>query len=112
MPPIAGGKPYRLSLMVKTKGVRGEGVRAGVSFGVPRWPGMHGELQPGETCWTRAVKGNSDWTRIEAVTPPAPRGAISAFLSVELHGMGEAWVDNLFFGWRQDQEVAVRESAF
>lgn len=97
MPPITGGKPYRLSVMVKTRAVRGEGVKAGVSYGVPRWPGMHGELLPCETCWTRAVKSDNDWTRIEVVTPPAPQGAISAFISMELHGSGEAWMDSLLF---------------
>ena len=97
MQTLEAGKRYRLSLYVKGDHVTGEGLRIGVAFGVPRWPGIHGKLLPLEFTWADEIKGTDDWRQIELRTPPVPKGTIRARIAMELHGSGEAWLDNLLF---------------
>jgi hypothetical protein len=59
--PYTGDRPYRVSAWVRGRGVRGEGI----AIGVKPW-----SLK--ETFWSRRVKTESGWERVEVVTPPIP----------------------------------------
>ena len=96
MAPLYGGKQYRLSFYVKTENLDGC-VKASVKFHDPVWPGIHSAPHPFVAYWTEEIKGAADWTKVELITPPAPKNVISSYIDIYLNGEGTAWVDNVLF---------------
>ena len=85
------GRRYRFSVWVRTKGVAGTDSGATVCM---EWSGAKGWMGG---AYPNGRKGDSDWFRVEAVTPPVPPEAKSLNVTLYIRkGMtGEAWFDDV-----------------
>ena len=89
--PCRPGRRYRFSAWVRAKGVAGADSGATICM---EWSGKDGWI--GGT-YPSGVKGTTEWTHIEGLTPPIPPEATRVTVTLYLRrGMtGEAWFDDV-----------------
>ena len=104
------GRQYRFSAWVRTKGVAGTDSGATVCM---EWRGAKGWLGG---AYPNGRKGDSDWFRVEAVTPPVPPEATSLNVTLYIRkGMtGEAWFDDVEVAeyWGRPLEAYLVQPAY
>jgi len=85
------GRVYHFSAWIRAKGVKGKDSGATLCM---EWSGKEGWI--GGT-YPSGLKGTTEWTRIEGITPPIPASAERVSLKLYLRrGMtGEAWFDDV-----------------
>ena len=88
--PCKPGRRYRFSVWVRANAVKGND--SGVTVCM-EWSGKDGYL--GGT-HPAGVKGTTEWTRIEGITPPVPPEATNVRITLYLrkHMTGEGWFDD------------------
>jgi len=89
--PCRPGRQYRISAWVRAKGVKGDESGATLCM---EWSGKAGWIGG---AYPSGMKGTTDWTRIETITPPIPDEAEHVSVKVYLRrGMtGEAHFDDV-----------------
>ena len=101
------GESYELSFYVKTAGIQGAGIRAGVEFYALKADGTQEYLFP--TTYTQGISGSCDWTKIVLKIPRVParteKAGIAFFLDKKSYGT--AWIDDIEFRSATPSLVAI-----
>lgn len=109
-PIVKAGKRYRLSVYVRTENLEGPGATLGYFLGKEE-KSYRFSSRPQEALKARPtfaavrVKGTSDWTRVEVITPPMEERPVGKVLEYELRecliqpvlwheGKGTSWFDD------------------
>jgi len=103
---FGAGKKYRFSAWVKSENV--EGADHGATICI-EYVNAEGKWVGGAYCQT-GLKGNADWTRVEAVSGPVPEGVVRGTVACYLRqGMtGRAWWDDVEVRERRDDPLAIK----